>query len=42
MKTVALPEKDFIFQLSKEEFDNMIFHFGISSWGGTRILIYTL
>ena len=26
----------FVFQLTKEEFKNLIFHFGISSWGGTR------
>jgi len=28
---------DFAFRLSKSEFNNLIFHFGISSWGGTRI-----
>ncbi len=28
--------EDFMFQLNKEEFDNLIFHFGISSLGGTR------
>ena len=27
---------DFMFQLSNEEFKNLKFHFGISSWGGTR------
>lgn len=27
---------DFMFRLSKEEFDNLKFHFGTSSWGGTR------
>jgi len=27
---------DFMFQLSREEFDNMIFQTGTSSWGGTR------
>jgi hypothetical protein len=27
---------DFMFQLNKEEFNNLIFHFGTSSWGGTR------
>ncbi|MCJ7790625.1 MAG: ORF6N domain-containing protein [Candidatus Atribacteria bacterium] len=27
---------DFMFQLTKEEFKNLIFHFGTSSWGGTR------
>jgi hypothetical protein len=29
---------DFMFQLSKEEMNNMKFHFGTSSWGGTRKL----
>ena len=28
--------EDFMFQLTSEEFKNLIFHFGISSWGGTR------
>lgn len=28
--------EDFMFQLTKEEFNNLIFHFGTSSWGGTR------
>jgi len=27
---------DFMFQLSKDESDDLIFHFGTSSWGGTR------
>lgn len=31
---------DFMFQLSSEEFKNLIFHSGISSWGGTRKLPY--
>ncbi len=31
---------DFMFQLSKEEFDNLIFQSGTSSWGGTRKLPY--
>lgn len=35
---------DFMFQLTKEEFENLknnsMFHFGISSWGGTRKLPY--
>jgi hypothetical protein len=31
---------DFIFQLTKEEFNNLIFHSGISSWGGRRHLPY--
>ena len=28
--------KDFMFRLSKKEFENLKFHFGTSSWGGTR------
>ncbi|MFV0269030.1 MAG: ORF6N domain-containing protein [Draconibacterium sp.] len=32
--------EDFMFQLTKEEFDNLIFQFGTSSWGGTRSLPY--
>lgn len=28
--------EDFMFQLNKAEFNNLIFHFGTSSWGGTR------
>ena len=31
---------DFMFQLSKGEFENLKFQFGISSWGGTRTLPY--
>lgn len=31
---------DFMFQLSSEEFKNLIFQNGISSWGGTRKLPY--
>ncbi|MFO8053246.1 MAG: ORF6N domain-containing protein [Candidatus Omnitrophota bacterium] len=27
---------DFMFQLTKKEFKNLIFHFGRSSWGGVR------
>ncbi len=27
---------DFMFQLKKKEFENLMFHFGTSSWGGTR------
>jgi hypothetical protein len=29
---------DFMFQTTKEEFDNLMFQIGISSWGGTRKL----
>ena len=28
--------EDFMFQLNPQEFKNLIFHFGTSSWGGTR------
>jgi hypothetical protein len=28
--------EDFLLQLTKEEFENLIHHFGGSSWGGTR------
>ncbi|MBI3603192.1 MAG: ORF6N domain-containing protein [Nitrospirae bacterium] len=31
---------DFMFQLTDDEFKNLMFHFGISSWGGTRKLPY--
>jgi len=31
---------DFMFQLTKKEFENLKFQFGISSWGGTRSLPY--
>lgn len=34
--------EDFMFQLSKEEFENLKFHFGTSSWGGTRKLPFAL
>jgi hypothetical protein len=27
---------DFMFQINQEEFKNLIFHFGISRWGGVR------
>ncbi|MDI6752453.1 MAG: ORF6N domain-containing protein [bacterium] len=32
--------EDFMFQLTREEFVNLKFHFGTSSWGGTRTLPY--
>lgn len=32
--------EDFMFQLSKREAKNLIFQFGISSWGGVRKLPY--
>ncbi len=31
---------DFMFQLTQEEFKNLMFHFGTSRWGGTRKLPY--
>ncbi len=31
---------DFMFQLTQEEIKNLIFHFGISSWGGVRKMPY--
>ncbi|RJQ48975.1 MAG: ORF6N domain-containing protein [Nitrospiraceae bacterium] len=31
---------DFLFQLTKEEVENLRFHFGTSSWGGQRYLPY--
>jgi len=34
---LRFPE-DFMFRLTKEEYNNLKFHFGISSWGGTRKL----
>lgn len=30
--------EDFMFQLTKEELQNLMFHFGTSRWGGTRKL----
>ena len=32
--------EDFMLQLTTDEFKNLKFHFGISSWGGTRKLPY--
>lgn len=32
--------EDFMVRLTKEEFDNLMFQFGTSSWGGTRKLPY--
>mgnify|MGYP001593869716 FL=1 len=32
--------EDFMFQLTKEEFQNLMCQIGISSWGGTRKLPY--
>ncbi len=38
IRNIARFPDDFMFQLTKEEFDNLIFQFGISSWGGLRKL----
>ena len=32
--------KDFMFQLTKQEAENLMFQFGTSSWGGLRKLPY--
>ena len=32
--------EDFMLRLNKEEFQNLIFHFGTSSWGGVRKMPY--
>ena len=37
-RNVARFPEDFMFQVTKEEFDNLIFQFGTSSWGGRRKL----
>ena len=37
-RNIARFPEDFMFQLTKEEFDNLIFQIGISSWGGIRKL----
>lgn len=34
------PAEDFMFQLTDDEFRNLMFQFGTSSWGGTRKLPY--
>ncbi|MEI7526034.1 MAG: ORF6N domain-containing protein, partial [Mariniphaga sp.] len=32
--------EDFMFQLSREEFEILLFQFGIAKWGGTRSIPY--
>jgi hypothetical protein len=39
-RNIARFPEDFMFQLTKEEFDNLIFQIGTSSWGGRRKLPY--
>ena len=34
--------EDFMFQFSKEKFEDLKFHFRTSSWGGTRKLPFAL
>jgi hypothetical protein len=36
IRNIARFPEDFMFQLTKEEFDNLLFQIGISSWGGRR------
>jgi hypothetical protein len=38
LRNIARFPDDFMFQLSKEEFDNLLFQIGRSSWGGRPIL----
>ena len=38
IRNIARFPDDFMFQLTKEEFDNLIFQIGRSSWGGLRKL----
>ena len=30
--------EDFMFELTKKEFENLRYHFGTSSWGGARYM----
>jgi len=39
-RNIAPFPDDFMFQVTKEEFDNLISQFGTSSWGGRRKLPY--
>jgi len=39
-RNIARFPEDFMFQLTKEEFDNLLFQIGTSSWGGRRKLPY--
>ena len=36
LRNLARFPRDFMFQLTKEEFDNLLFQIGRSSWGGRR------
>ena len=36
------PDEDFMFQLTDDEFKNLMFQNGTSSWGGTRKSPYVL
>ena len=35
-RNISCFPEDFMFQLQKDEFDDLIFQIGISSWGGRR------
>jgi len=37
-RNIARFPEDFMFQLTREEFDNLLFQIGIASWGGRRTL----
>jgi len=37
-RNITLFPDEFMFRVTKEEFDNLIFQFGTSSWGGRRKL----
>jgi phage regulator Rha-like protein len=39
-RNIARFPEDFMFQLTKEEFNNLVFQIGTSSWGGRRIPPY--
>jgi len=39
-RNLARFPEDFMFQLTKEEFNNLVFQIGTSSWGGRRIPPY--
>ncbi len=39
-RNIAPFPDDFMFQVTKDEFDNLISQFGTSSWGGRRKLLY--
>jgi hypothetical protein len=38
LKGVPKFPQDYMFELTKKEFENLRYHFGTSSWGGTRYM----